>query len=418
MNASPPQDIGLSKFISEFSISLPRLDALREGIDLYGATRFSPFTIFDPDENTLSRVVAELLDPLGSHGQGLLFLNALLAAIDLPRLNRLDPVRVRREAMTRARRRIDIVVETSRYVIGIENKPWAVQQKDQLRDYHAELSDDLRGRRPVLIFLSDQEEKSGKADIKIPYHATGTKLSLYRLLSSVIAEIKAEPIRHFVSDFLRYIETNFGSGSVSEQSDKPYRDAVDAEFDDAGKRKAIASILLSQEMLHLRIMREVGDYILSEVLEKVAPDFEAASDVDVEIVLGTCLYERFNPWGVRRPSWPKNCLVALESQKYFFWEVVFGVKSPDPKKMGATERPFGSPARIKLEELSSTVPGGRKTNYWPWMKTLPDSYWGQEFAARLIMESPTSKVDGHPEIQELARQFVEMAAVVDRLLEE
>lgn len=171
-------------------------------------------------------------------------------------------------------------------------------------------------------------------------------------------------------------------------------------------------------MLHLRIMREVGDYVLCEVREKVASDFEAASDVDIEIVLGACLYERFTPWGVRRPSWPENCLVALESQKYFFWEVVFGVKSPDPKKMSADERHFGSPARKKLEKLSSTVPGGRKTNYWPWMKTLPESYWGQEFAARLIMESPTSQVDGHPEIQELARQFVEMAAVVDGLLEE
>ncbi|MDX0299374.1 hypothetical protein GOC49_11910 [Sinorhizobium meliloti] len=414
-----PRDIGLSTFITEFSLSLPRLDSLREGIDLYGAIRFSPFVIFDPDENALSRVVAELFDPLGTHGQGLLFLNALLASIDMPRLNRLDAVKVRREAMTRARRRIDIVIETARYVIGIENKPWAAQQNNQLADYHAELAADLRGRRPVLIFLSDQEEQSGHGSvIKIPYFADGNGLSLHRLLSSVVGEIKAGSPRDFVADFLRYIETNFGSGSLDDQAGKPYRNAVDAEFDDASKRKAIASILLSQEMLHLRVMREIGEYLLTEVKAKISPDFEAASDTDVEAVLGLCLYEQYTPWGVRRSSWPKNCLVAVESQRYFFSDIVFGVKAPDIKKMVDEQRQYGSPARKKLDNMTATIPGGRKTSYWPWMRTLNEPYWGQEFAARIIMDSPTSRVEAHPEIQDLARQFVEMVAIADRLLEE
>jgi hypothetical protein len=224
----------LADFISDFTKTLPRLAAISEGINLYGATTFSPFAIFNPDENTLSRVVAELFDPSGSHGQGLLFLNNLLAAIAVPRINRLDVVRVRREAMTRANRRIDIVIETSGYVIGIENKPWAIQQKDQLRDYLEELKSDLRGRRPILIFLSEQDaETAGEETVRIPYYDPGEgETTLYELLSNSLDEIKAAAPKAFVVDFLRYIAINFGDEYVETPADKPYVEAVSAEFDD------------------------------------------------------------------------------------------------------------------------------------------------------------------------------------------
>ncbi len=76
--------VSLATCLDDFDRMLPGLSAVREGIDLYGATLFSPFSIFNPDENTLSRVIAELFDPAGSHGQGLLFLNGLLSAIGIP----------------------------------------------------------------------------------------------------------------------------------------------------------------------------------------------------------------------------------------------------------------------------------------------------------------------------------------------
>ncbi|KQT51207.1 hypothetical protein ASG47_18710 [Devosia sp. Leaf420] len=142
--------------ISHMALMVPTLDANRAGIDLYGAPAFSAFSVFSPNENTLSRIVVELFDPAGSHGQGALFLNAMLRAIGIPGVNPREAIRVRREVLTRARRRIDIVIEMPRYVIGIENKPWAVQQPNQLGDYLSELSADLRGRTPVLVFLSDQ----------------------------------------------------------------------------------------------------------------------------------------------------------------------------------------------------------------------------------------------------------------------
>lgn len=410
----------LTNFITDFTKILPGLAAMREGIDLYGATTFSPFSIFNPDENTLSRVIAELFDPAGSHGQGLLFLNGLLSAIGIPRLNRLDTVKVRREVRTRARRRIDIVIETPRYVIGIENKPWAAQQKNQLRDYLDELKADLHGRQPVLIFLSDQvAETAGDETIRVPYHqALGNEATLHSVLTGLTSEIKANAPKVFVEDFLRYIEINFGGEYVDTPADKPFTDAVSAEFDNLQRRKAIASVLLSQEMLHIRILDEIGEYLLTEVRGKVSGDFEASCPFDgVEPKVSECLWARWIPYGLRRPSWPVNCHVAIEANETdWLTGIIFGVRCPDSNKLADKDKHYASPARKNLDDLTSSIPGGKKTNYWPWHKNLADRFWGQEFCARLIIESPTGAVKDHPAIQDLARQFVEMAAEVDRRL--
>lgn len=409
----------LTNYLDDFTKMLPRLVAMREGIDLYGATTFSPFAIFNPDEITLSRVIAELFDPGGSHGQGLLFLNGLLSAIGIPRLNRLDTVKVRREVLTRAKRRIDVVIETSRYVIGIENKPWAAQQKNQLADYLAELKADLHGRKPVLIFLSDQEaQTAGEVTIRVPYYnAEEGETTLHRVLSNLTAEIKANAPKAFVEDFLRYIEIKFGGEYVDTPADKPFVDAVNAEFDDLQRRKAIASVLLSHEVLHIRILDEIGEYLLAEVRAKVSGDFEASCPFpDIAPKVSDCLWQKWTPYGLRRPSWPTNCHVAIEAGTDWVNGIIFGVRCPDGSKLPEKYRHYASPGRKALDNMVTSIPGGRQTSYWPWYKHLAERYWGQEFCARLVIESPTGAVKDHPKTQDLARQFVEMATEVDRLL--
>ncbi|MDB5585911.1 MAG: hypothetical protein JWP26_881 [Devosia sp.] len=392
---------------------MPKLDALREGIDLYGATAFSIFSIFAPNENTLSRVIVELFDPSGSHGQGLLFLSAMLNSIDVPRVNQREAVRANREVLTRARRRIDIVIETPRYVIGIENKPWAIQQTKQLKDYLDELSADLRGRKPVLIFLSDQEAQSAESDVvKIPYFSSDGRASLYSILQSVVDDIRAARPREFVRDFIGYIDSYFGDGHPMEATDAPYLNAVTAEFDDPTKRKAIAAFLLAQDPLHRRIVNEIGAYFLAEVRTKLSSDFVTSTATS----MADCLYNQYEPWGVRRASWPVNCIVAIESQKFFFDQIKFGAKAPDAKRLREDVQDYASPARATLENMTQDIPGGRKTPHWPWEQKVWEPYWGQEFAARLVIQSPTGLVIDHPEVQELCRKFVETSLAVEKRL--
>ena len=405
---------GLSSFLADFSLDMPKLDAMRQGIELYGATRFSPFAIFSPDENTLSRVIAELFDPKGSHGQGLLFVNALLQELGYARLGPRDAVRVRREAMTRRKRRIDIVIESRNYVIGIENKPWAGQQANQLADYFEELSADLMGREPILIFLSSQEARTAKDDVhRLPYFAAPEEASLYNLLVAVLGDIRADPPRRFVEDFNRYIKTKFGDHTMDDEADRPYTEAVSAEFDNIARRKAIAAILLSQFPLHTRILNEVGDYIYKEMAEKSGLEWEVTENGG----LGDSIAVQYGPWGLRRPNWPVNCYVAIEAQGSWCDKLTIGVKAPDSSKIAPHEQEYASPARPSLQNLVTSIPGGRKTHWWPWCQWMPDGTWGSEFAARLILESPTGAVDANPHIQDLARQFVELGLAVVKILD-
>lgn len=405
---------GLSSFLADFSLDVPKLDAMRQGIELYGATRFSPFAIFSPDENTLSRVIAELFDPKGSHGQGFLFVNALLQELGYPRLGARDAVRVRREAMTRRKRRIDIVIESQNYVIGIENKPWAGQQANQLSDYFEELSADLMGRKPILIFLSSQEARTAKEHVhRLPYFAGDGKASLHNLLNATLPEIKASPPRRFVEDFDRYIMTTFGDHTMDDEADRPYMEAVSAEFDNNARRKAMAAVLLSQSHLHTRILNEVGDYILREITAKSCLEWEETESGG----LGDSIVAQYAPWGLRRANWPVNCCIAIEAQGAWCNKLMIGVKAPDAAKIGAHEQEHASPARPILQNLVTTIPGGRKTHWWPWCQWIQDGTWGSEFAARLILDSPTGAVDDNPRIQDLARQFVELALVVVKALD-
>ena len=124
--------------IAALAAEMPRCDAERHGAELYGAPRFSVFSLFGDKETTLSRILADLFDPKGAHGQGLLFLNSLLKMVGQEPISRLDrSVQIRIEAPVpvvgrKTPRRIDILVETSDRLIGIENKKWTGESEDQL----------------------------------------------------------------------------------------------------------------------------------------------------------------------------------------------------------------------------------------------------------------------------------------------
>src|SRR4051812_49772316 len=100
----------LSDLVMSLGDQLPRIEAEIAGAELYGAPRLSAFQLLAPNENALSRVIADLLDCRGSHGQGELFLNHFLEEAKLPTVGPRDTrhVKVTKEFLTDDSRRIDI----------------------------------------------------------------------------------------------------------------------------------------------------------------------------------------------------------------------------------------------------------------------------------------------------------------------
>ena len=141
--------------LSHFFISINRRVELAEAQqrrrDKRHATAFNVFNLIEPDENKLSDILADLLDPEGEHGQGDLFLRLLFKQLGLgSSANLTKKATVHREASTHGimkyRRRMDVFVDAGA-LLAIENKVDAVDQQDQVKHYLEHLQYCSRGNR-------------------------------------------------------------------------------------------------------------------------------------------------------------------------------------------------------------------------------------------------------------------------------
>lgn len=131
------------------------------------ASGFNVFDYLRKDEYGLSRVVADLLDPAGPHGQGTLFLASFIGLVNcshprtfLTHQWRLDECKVvvtreagidTKEPELQAPRRLDIriVVEAPNHqpgCIAIENKPYAGDGDNQVNAYRKWLACTYKGQ--------------------------------------------------------------------------------------------------------------------------------------------------------------------------------------------------------------------------------------------------------------------------------
>jgi hypothetical protein len=210
------------------------------------ADAFNVFDWIEPNEPKLSAILAELLRPDGSHGQGSAFLCLWLNMIadelaqdattgskrseaathwrDLAKFeDRLNEARVVTESTTylieRFLRRIDVRVDFARVnslpeVVAIENKFGAMDQEDQVTDYAAQLK--AENARFVLTYLSDAGSPSNSSVAEVKWQEfldSGEAIAIsYRVhisdwLGRCIQVCEAEKIRGFLRDFRAYIET-------------------------------------------------------------------------------------------------------------------------------------------------------------------------------------------------------------------
>jgi hypothetical protein len=194
----------------------------------------------------LSGIIADILDPRGSHGQGTLFLGMFIS-----RLNRMLPpdrqmatedldatttnVEVTTNSIETAQRRIDIVLENTHWVLGIENKPWAAEQDRQLEDYRRHLENQCRNKAiPChILFISGscsmpQTDGENMATLVMGYSWNEEACELQSKfahlcdwLEEAEKHCRADKVRHFLGDFCHWVKDNFkhqtGTGHQKEE---------------------------------------------------------------------------------------------------------------------------------------------------------------------------------------------------------
>ena len=225
----------LDRFFDDVSYRVDLAERLQCQLDERLATGFNVFDLIEPDENRLSDVLADLLDPNGNHGQGDLFLRLLFERLGLgtdAKLRTKDAT-VRREAPMRGtrkdHRRMDVFVEAG-VLLAIENKVDSPEQQDQVSDYLVYL--ERRGTSPpgqpiqnTLIYLTpDRRSPESLNDSELEKHQKSGRLhcwsyqdDLYPWLEDCRRDCEAQKIRDFLSDFIAYIESHLKCESEANQ---------------------------------------------------------------------------------------------------------------------------------------------------------------------------------------------------------
>ena len=126
----------LQKFSDKLAVELKDAKKTQDRLDRFKASLLNVIRAYvRPDENRLSDIIADLLDPEGPHGQGPVFLAEFLRIIK-PELSAADAEVISREQRTDTGRRIDIFLKFRRSrAIAIENKLSAKEQEGQIGDY-------------------------------------------------------------------------------------------------------------------------------------------------------------------------------------------------------------------------------------------------------------------------------------------
>ena len=213
-----------------------KIKALETAQALYSRQLSPDFNIFDyinTDELGLSRILAALLNPQGSHAQQETFLRLFIEHClpDMYKapewqifLDNVDKTEVFIEEITgksNTQRRMDIYlrcqVDDDSYGICIENKPYAADQFEQLKDYAEELG--KRNHKAWhLVYLNESDEGPSKYSIDTSKlealknerqysHLRFSDLTVW--LKACQIECQNHSVSEFIAQLIRFIQKQF-----------------------------------------------------------------------------------------------------------------------------------------------------------------------------------------------------------------
>ncbi len=407
------------RFFAELAPRLDTARALESELDRHLARRFNVLDYLRTDELGLSKILADLLNPRGPHGQGRSFLERFVEGLGeqvfRPNLST-GRISVTLEKVIPSDRRIDVYIQIGNgdvaQCLAIENKPYAGDQKNQVKDYLKFLKEKY-GKRFVLIYLSpkgegpsnwsiakdklgewkgrfailpyctvdsgsqnesQQNQQDGFEDFRLPY-------SLADWYEECRRTCEVDRLRWFLRDAEVFCQRTFGGQTMTTDSER--RAVRDYLLSNPEKNLPIAhTVYKSWPAIRDEICRTFFDQLCRSVERKAKEAMRDFAD-DLRVA------QQY--WGTRkwadcfwlyRKSWRQfeekhsgsmghtAICMQVEEKSPNGW--LYGVVCPKSQDV-LSERDKNRRVRL-IAEIHEELGVGSKSALWPWWKYVDERY--------------------------------------------
>ncbi|ALQ49823.1 PD-(D/E)XK nuclease family protein [Nitrosomonas ureae] len=387
----------INSLLKEVTFKVATLNEARERF----ADRLAPgFSIFDylrTDEIGLSRCIADLLNPKGKHGQKEVFLEEFLKLLKLEKIKWSGNTKiksVRLEEQANDQRRIDILLKfESGEIIGIENKPWAGDQENQLSDYASFIEKEAAGNDWRLIYLSNNEPSDHSGAKKEVIKKAVSEEKFVRLNYSTIVEwledcackSKALIVRLFIEELAKFIRMSVnGELEMSEENE-------------------IRNLILSlpqniESAFHVSIvLRKVKEKLLKEFHDDLEKKLK---DEGFVLVWDDAIWKSGYGFNVKFNE-EQKFLLRFEFQASELGSLDWGIMQED----GSMKR--DDVIWNKINEVMSDQFGssGKKSERFPWWNRINKKEFSDEYRSWSSSAAPWMSIKK----EELAGKFFELA---------
>lgn len=250
----------LSKEVSRENTKLEEKKSRGESFNIFSICGVNHYEV------THSAIIAEFLNPLGSHGQGLAFVKVFIESLNLQDFDfSLDGVAVTTEMVT-PNGRIDIVISNSnKQAVIIENKIYASDQWKQLKRYDDFAKTKYTNGYKILYLTLNGNDPNDEESQKVDYITISYKHHIIDwLLRCKHLAIDKPLIRETLNQYIQHI--------------KNLTNTIDMENN---KKNSIIELLIKypqETAMIINTQRDMEEYIVKThifpSLERVAQKFD------------------------------------------------------------------------------------------------------------------------------------------------
>jgi PD-(D/E)XK nuclease superfamily len=374
-------------------------------------------------EVPLNRVLCDLLDPRGPHGQSGAFLDLFLKILrpDFS-VGATADWNVRLNFPTSSGRFVDLVLRDRRgTVVALECKPWADESENQLEDYAVYLLGRFDPEKVWLLFLPGKLGRENRTlseitkarlqdrFVTLPFERAGDGRSIVEWLEKCAGLCEADKVARFISDLTEYLDSEFSSLKGGQpMSDSPGTKAMVA-FVSTTADYIKAAFDIEEAMPELRL--QAARTFVKEIEHELAREAWEIHNSFAEF----SKREHTEYMTYRRPHWPPGWGICLGQ-----WEPMhaFYIGLYCPANETALSPKDVSDIRSAMGRTLLAINKDKSQKEWPAFTDLPKPFddWRRADAIALL-KGLNRCDDGRTALQTVVEWFRELGSVAEPVLD-